>query len=166
MRRATHLKVYADILFRVLTTQDLATEMADSWIGPAYDKTNTMDINGPMLKATEGASATHGNGNPWTSEVISLQPIRSLYLYSPNLGGFDTFGPNGERAIIKAIPVTAPPNFMVFGGHPSGNDFLDCSRQTLRSLDFQLKDLNGNLVPLHGSHWSFSLCFSILDTST
>jgi len=152
--------------FQILTTGDLATKLGGGWFGANYDARRPNDINGDMLKQTEGSAATHGHGNPWTSGVISLQPIRSLYLYSPNLGSFHTLGPSGEASIIKAIPVTAGPNHMIFDQVMSGNDYLDCSKQTLRMLEFQLKDVHGNLVPLHGSHLSFSLVFDIVDTSS
>ena len=53
---------------------------------------------------------------------------------------------------------------MIFDQVTASNDYLDCSRQTLRTLEFQLKDVHGNLVPLHGSNLSFSLVFDLLDT--
>ena len=155
---------YADTTFRVLTSRDIATKLNGTWSGPSYDAARPLDINSGILKQTEGTSSTIPYGTAWRSEVISLQPIRSVYLYSPNLGSFHTMGPNGEASIIKAIPVTAGPSFMIFDQVTSSNDYLDCSRQTLRTLEFQLKDVNGNLVPLHGSHLSFSLVFDVLDT--
>jgi len=158
--------LYADLLFRVLTSDDLATQMGGVWPGVSYDTKNPADINGPMLKQTEGTSATQGYSTPWTSGTLNLQPIRSVYLYSPNLGSFHTLGPNGEASILKAIPVSAPPNHMIFDQVLAGNDYLDCSKQTLRTLEFQLKDVYGNLVPMHGSHWSFSLVFDVVDTKS
>ena len=157
---------YADTTFNVLTTQDLATKLNGAWIGAAYDAKRPQDINGEVLKQTVGVSAAIPFGTPWTSEVISLQPIRSVYLYSPNVGSFHTIGPNGEASIIKVIPVTAGPGYMIFDQVTASNDYLDCSRQTLRTLEFQLKDVHGNLVPLHGSHLSFSLVFDIIDTES
>jgi len=158
--------LYFNLTLQVLTTGDLATQMGGSWSGPNYDPKRPLAINGDMLKQTEGNATVHGYGSPWTSGVISLQPIRSLYLYSPNLGSFHTIGPTGEASIIKVIPVTAGPNHMIFNQVMSGNDYLDCSRQSLRTLEFQLKDVYGNLVPLHGSHLSFSLVFDIVDASS
>ena len=48
---------------------------------------------------------------------------------------------------------------MIFNSITSGNDWLDCSRQTLKTLQFELKDARGNVVPLNGSNVSFSLVF-------
>ena len=48
---------------------------------------------------------------------------------------------------------------MIFSNVTSGNDYLDCSRQTLKTLQFQLQDVSGNVIQLHGSHVSFSIVF-------
>jgi len=151
---------YGDTTFNVLTSKDISTKMSGTWAGPCYDAKHPQDINSEILKQTEGVSAASAS---WTSEAISLEPIRSVYLYSPNLGSFHAIGPNGEASIIKAIPVTTRPNNMIFEPVMSGTDCLDCSRQTLRTLEFQLKDVGGNQVPLHGSHLSFSIVFDVLD---
>ena len=132
----------------------------------SYDPLNPADVNGEMLGQTEGTSTTHGLGNPWTSNVLNLQPIRSIYVYSPNLGNFHTIGPNGERSILTSVPVTSGPGTMIVDQSMSGNDFLDCSKQTLRALHFQLKDVHGNIINLHGGHVSFSLIFDIADRSS
>ena len=151
-----------DLAFKVLTGEDLKSQMDGAWPGPTYNTAKPDDINSPMLKQSEGASSLYQLGAPWISGVLSLQPIRSLYLYSPTLGNFETIGPNGERSILKAIPVTAGPNYMIFDNTMAGNDYLDCSRQSLRTLEFQLKDVHGNLVNFHGSNLSFSLIFDVL----
>ena len=52
---------------------------------------------------------------------------------------------------------------MIFDQVMSGNDFLDCSRQTIKTIEFNLKDVNGNLVPFHGSNVSFSIIFDQLN---
>ena len=57
------------------------------------------------------------------------------------------------------MPVTADNNQMIFSNVTSSNDYLDCSRQTLRTLTFELQDVHGNIIPLHGSYVSFSLVF-------
>ena len=49
---------------------------------------------------------------------------------------------------------------MVIDQIMSTNDFLDCSKQTLQTLEFHLKTAKGKYVPLHGNHVSFSLVFN------
>ena len=45
----------------------------------------------------------------------------------------------------------------------TNNDFGDCSNQTLRTINFQLKDSKGNDINLHGNNWSFSVIFSRME---
>jgi hypothetical protein len=99
---------------------------------------------------------------PFLSQYIDLFPVRNLYITSPNLGNYNTMSVSGERGIIKKVPVTANYNEMIFDQVVLGSDYLDCSRQTLSRLEFQLKDVFGNVVDLNGNHWSFSIVFSHL----
>mgnify|MGYP002810909102 CR=1 FL=1 len=41
--------------------------------------------------------------------------------------------------------------------------FWDCSRQTLRTSEFRLSAVHGNLVPLKNSHVDFSIVFDRMD---
>jgi len=96
----------------------------------------------------------------YESKYLDLQPIRNIYMSSPNLGTFTTIGPQGEASIIKKIPVTSDNNEMIVDSVTSSGDFLDCSRQTLRRLEFHLKDKYGSCINLHDENVSFSLVFS------
>ena len=76
---------------------------------------------------------------------------------SPNISSFNTIGANGESSIIKKIPVSSNYGDMIFNNVTASNDFLDCSNQTWRTLEFHLLDVNSNYLNLHGSNISFSL---------
>ena len=89
-----------------------------------------------------------------------MQPIRNLYLHSSTLGNYNSIGPDGSQTIIKKIPVTSDYNLMIFDQCVLYNDYNDCSQQTIKSLDFQLKTSRGDIVPLHGVDMSFSIVFS------
>ena len=52
---------------------------------------------------------------------------------------------------------------MIFDQVMVSTDFLDCSKQTWRQLEFSLRDVRGNVINLHGSHISFSIIFSIMN---
>jgi hypothetical protein len=106
--------------------------------------------------------SVHDMDNEFVSNYLDFLPIRNLYIVSPNLGNYNTMSVSGERGIIKKVPVTANYNEMIFDQVVLGNDYLDCSRQTLSRLEFQLKDVFGNVVELNGNHWSFSIVFSHL----
>jgi hypothetical protein len=100
------------------------------------------------------------NTSPFTSGYVDLFPIRNVYITSTGLGNFNTLSVSGERSIIKKVPVTAGYGEIVFDQAVVGMDYLDCSRQTLSRVGFQLKDVFGNVIKLHGHHWSFSIVFS------
>ena len=68
----------------------------------------------------------------------------------------------GDRGIIKKVPVRANYNEMIYDDAVLGIDYIDVSRQTLSRLEFQLKDSFGNIIDLHGNHWSCSLVFAKL----
>ena len=96
----------------------------------------------------------------WYSDYVNLHPIRNLYICSPNLGTFSTMSMNGDRTIIKKVPVSANYNEMIIDQNIyTGLDFIDCSRQTLSRLEFKLKDHSGNIMNLNGNYWSFSSIF-------
>ena len=86
-------------------------------------------------------------------------PLVYIYITSPNIGTYKTFSPSGGRTVIKKVPVNAGDNQMIFSNITSSNDYLDCSRQTLKTLQFELEAVHGLNVPLHGSHVSFSIVF-------
>jgi hypothetical protein len=102
----------------------------------------------------------NGLGNPYVSGYVDLFPIRNLYLSCSGLGNFNTMSVNGERSIVKKIPVNAGYNEMIFDQSVVGIDYLDCSHQTLSRIGFQLKDVFGRVIDLHGNHFSFSIVFS------
>ena len=53
---------------------------------------------------------------------------------SSNLGNYNTIGANGERNILKKIPVIANPGELIYDKITSSSNYIDCSRQTLRAL--------------------------------
>ena len=55
---------------------------------------------------------------------------------------------------------------MTFNNSIVSDDFLDCSRLTLRTLEFILTDSAGNEIPFHGSFCSFSILFDQMDKNT
>ena len=91
---------------------------------------------------------------------MKLDVFRNIYLSSPNLGTYTTLGSRGESNILKKIPVTSNYGYLIVDSNTSNHDFLDCSDQTLNTIEFNLKDVTGNIIPLHGSNISFSIVFA------
>ena len=63
---------------------------------------------------------------------------------------------NGERGVLKKVPVRASYNELLFDQTISRMDYLDCSNQSLSRIDIKLKDSYGKTINLNGNHWSFS----------
>ena len=83
---------------------------------------------------------------------------------SPNISSFNTIGCNGESSVIKKIPVNAAPSEMITSFITSSTDFIPCNSLTLKTIEVQLHDVHGNLIPLHGSNWSFSILFDLMNS--
>ena len=48
---------------------------------------------------------------------------------------------------------------MIFGAGMATTDFLDCSNQTIKTLEFHIKDGKGQYISLHNAHITFSIVF-------
>lgn len=121
------------------------------------DPSNTKSANDILKISTP--TKYYNSGETFVSDFVSLQPINNVYITSPNLGSFDTIAPFSNN-VIKKVPVTVPYGYMIIDQSSSNNDFLNCSNQTIRTLEFHLKDSRGRYVNLHGMNVSFSLVFN------
>ena len=113
-----------------------------------------------ILQNTRGTSDTYSSSHSYTSGFIELLSIRNIYLHSPNLSSFTTYGGKGESNILKKIPVSSDFGYLKIESFTSNHDWLGCSNFSITCLEFQLRDCYGNLVPLHGSNVSFAIVFS------
>ena len=137
----------ANVVFEILTDSQLRALNINA------DKT----INNVLRNFTP---EIHNHTNPYVSGFVDLFPIRNLYLTCSGLGNFNTMSVSGDRSIVKKIPVNAGYGEMIFDQSVVGIDYLDCSHQTLSRIGFQLKDVFGRVVDLHGNHISFSIVSS------
>ena len=159
----------SSIEFKILTDYDLINGLPDtidvagspwlaSWTGPAFDPANTQDIN-DMINYFAGPSIFATIITPFKSSYVDLQYNKNVYLHSPNLSSFSTVGVLGERTVLKKIPVNVGNNEMIIDNITSSSDWLDCSKMTLRTLHFQIKNVKGQTIPLHNTNVSFSIVF-------
>ena len=80
------------------------------------------------------------------------------YLHSDNLGApMGSIGPRGQTSIIRAIRVNAPHGHWITSDLNHAFDFCDVSGQQLSSLQFSLRDVNGDLIDLKGRSINFSV---------
>jgi hypothetical protein len=97
--------------------------------------------------------------------MINLSGFRSIYLTSSTLSNFSTLGAKGENNIIKKIVTASDFGYLIVSDLESDHDYLECSRMTLNTIDFQLQDVKGNTIPLHDSPVSFTIVFSFKPSS-
>ena len=90
---------------------------------------------------------------------LNLVLCTDVYLVSPNLGTFDTLTVTGEQGVIKKIPITGDYGTVILDKVQSIYDQLECSRVTLTTIEFHLKDAKGRYIPLHGATISFTIIF-------
>jgi hypothetical protein len=122
--------------------------------GNSYDP-NNLKTCGDILNITDETKL----GNTFSSGFVSLQPINNIYITSPNLGSFDTIAEFSNN-VIKKVPVTVPYGYMIIDQTGTNNDFLNCSKQVLRTIEFHLKDSRGNYINMHNMNCSFSIVFN------
>ena len=149
--------LYDDLTFRILTPTEL--EDKPEWFLADYDKRNPGDMN-EVLSNLSRSSPTYNKVVPYISGSIVLQPFNNIYIHSTNLGNYNSIGAMGERTIIKKIPVSADYNHMIFDQCVLINDYNDCGGQTIKTLYFKLLSSRGDVIPLHGCNWSFSIVIS------
>jgi len=151
------------VRFKVLTDTDLKTKLNETWAGTSYDPNNPNAFN-DALRNNEGTSPTYSTSVLYVSGFLDMTAGKHYLYLSSNFGNYHGLGARGERTIIKKIAVTANYGYnMIESAAYSGDDYIEVSKQQLRTLRFQLTDAYGNVVNLNGSTISFSIVFTILN---
>ena len=143
---------------QVFTDDELKSGLTPLWAGTAYNSSSLNSVNELILNETTSIDAV-----TVVFKVI-LQPVRNIYMRSPNLSSFNTMDCNGESSIIKQINVNANPGDMIFSNSISGSDFLDCSHATWRTVEISITDINNGEINLRSANWSFSFIFAIMNS--
>ena len=154
----------SDTSFRIFSDFEL-NNMAKNggWHGENYTYNNIYSIN-DLIHNTKKITPGYNRGTSYWSEFINFNGIRNLYLCSPNLCSLSVLGPNGSPAnIVKKIPVTSDYGFNIFAGGTIAHDYIECSKQTWRTLEFQLQDVFGNNIDLNNNPISFSIILSTIN---
>jgi len=131
------------------------------WGGSSFDVNNLS--SGNELLTNVFTNVVGNTANP-AKYYLNLTPVRNIYMRSPNISSFNTIGCNGESSVIKKIPVNAAPGEMITSFITSSTDFIPCNSLTLKTVEIQLHDVHGNPIPLHGSNWSFSILFDLMNS--
>jgi hypothetical protein len=152
------LPTASPVSFMIFTTKDLRTRCNNTWLGEYYAPSNPQSIN-DMLANSDRDMQMYNALNRFESGQFSVLPHTVLYIVCPQLGTFGNLGPQGERDILKKILVTAGPNELMFNQDINTDDYVDVSKLSIRSINFRLTDVYGNVINLHGQNWSFTLIF-------
>ena len=131
------------------------------WGGSSFDVNNLSSGNELLTNVFPNVV---GNTASPAKYYLNLTPVRNIYMRSPNISSFNTIGCNGESSVIKKIPVNAAPGEMISSFITSSTDFIPCNSLTLETIEIQLHDVHGNPIPLHGSNWSFSILFDVMNS--
>jgi hypothetical protein len=145
--------------FHLFTDKDLNS--LTNWYGTSYEKFNLRSVN-DLLKNEVYHNVTYTPTMPFVSGFVDVFTHHNIYITSSQLGSFQNIGPRGERNILKKVIVTTGYGEMITETNVYPDDYLDCSKHSLRVLDFQICDVNGNIINLHGAHISFSILFKII----
>ena len=118
--------------------------LSDAEINTYYGETITSRTSAnKVLGITDLTTPLYTNTTPLLTKQVNFQPTSYVTIRSPNLGTFMTLDSNGGRTIIKKVPVSSERGQNIID-NSHANDPLDCSRMTLRNLEFFITDESGN----------------------
>ena len=158
LKNTIKITIIGTLAFKILTDYELSSYVNNTWTGPSYNPLNPASCNDIVTNRTKSLCT---GAQPFVSGCLNLQGFRSVYISSSNLSNFNTLGAKGENSIIKKVVTSSDFGYLIVSELESDHDFLDCSRMTLNTIDFQLTDVKGNLIPMHDSPVSFTIVFSI-----
>ena len=134
-----------------------------SWHGASYDPNNLCSVNA-LIQNTNDFTKNYNSGLINQTDFMNFNTIRNLYICSPNLCSLSVIGPRGGPAnIVKKVPVTSDFGYVVYSGGSIAHDFIECSRQTWKTLEFTLEDVEGNIIDLNNNPVSFSIILSTIN---
>ena len=100
-------------------------------------------------------------GNTHFTGALDLRANHCIYLHSPSLTNYKVLGPAGSRSCIARIAVNSGYGSILthqHSGHPL--DYIPCGGVTLRTLSFEVRNANNEVVEMRGGHVSFSIIFN------
>ena len=142
--------------FKIFTDEDLA--VSTGFVG--IDKKNPESINDILQISGRSDDMINKYLLPFKTGFLNLLNYQDLYLPSANLGNFEVLGVRGEGSVIRKICVNAGWGYSIIDRLSWDSDKMSCSKLALSTLDFQLRDVKGRIVPLHGAHISFTIKFT------
>lgn len=143
--------------WRFITDAELQYTYIRLMLGNSIDPAHARSASD--ILSVHSTSDMFRSGEVYNCEFMNIHPINNIYITSPNLGSFDTLSPFSNN-VIKKVPINVPYGYMIIDQNSTNNDFLNCSKQTIRTIEFHLKDSRGRYVNMHGMNISFSIVFN------
>ena len=163
-----HFKIYTDHEIKNKLVMQKQPQKSDGVI-MTTDTSDPQSIN-EILQNTKERSQLYDGLRPDYPNTINnvmkkprllLQRVNNVYITIPNFGSFDTISAFSNNVVMK-VPVLASYGFMIVDQIVSTADFLNCGGQTLKTLEFHLRDGLGNYIPLLGHLVTFSIVFDLI----
>ena len=147
-----YIKIFTDNEIPVINK--FLSSSGIQWIGGVYSGEEPGSINDNIQNFAPSPPSTI-----FGCYFLNLQIINNVYITSPNLGSFDTVSAFSHN-VVKKVLVTANYGYMIFDQYMAPNDVLDCSNQTLKTIEFHIRDGRGRYINLHNAHITFSIIFN------
>ena len=159
-------------LFNVLTEfQVMATTISRSLVwgnkignGVTVDLNNLKSLN-DVIRYTNSIHyhpLTTPGVSSFETGFIDLLNIHNTYIHSSNLGHYNSIGVRGESTIIKKVHVSSSFGYLIMDSIVAPHDKSDVSRQLIKTLNFILKNVHGNVIDLHAANVSFPMIFATI----
>jgi hypothetical protein len=163
----SQLNIYTDSSntgFKIYPDFELKKMYKDGgWNGPSYDINNLCSVNA-LIQNTNNFTKNYNNNLLYQTDFMNFNTIRNIYICSPNLCSLSVIGPRGGPAnIVKKVPVSSDFGYVVYSGGSIAHDFIECSRQTWKTLEFTIEDVEGNVIDLNSNPVSFSIILSTIN---
>ena len=137
-----------------------------NWTMNYRNPKSAMSLFGPGHRPSENVSlltlvALNNNlGNDHNTGALDLRANHCIYLHSPSLTHYKALGPAGSRSCLARIAVNSGYG-SIFTHQHSGHmlDYIPCGGVTLRTLSFDIRNANHEVVDMRGGHVSFSIIF-------
>ena len=144
------------------TDQALSQISSANWPFASGSPTMPMSFN-RNLRVT--VQREYNSVAPYVSQFVDLMTVKDLYICSTTFGGsIDTLGPRpGTRDTLAKLGCNAGYGYVLTGQEHSYWEWVDIGTRLLKRMSFQLRDVSGAIVPLHGCDWSFCLHFDTSD---
>jgi hypothetical protein len=146
--------------FKILTDAEVGTENSINKILGNNSVNST--IGGHTITAGSDTTVHPAGSAYFLSSFIDTLRIHSIYLHSSSLGNYKSMGPRGERSCIRKVCVNCDWGEVIIDNLFHAQDFIECGGLNLKTLQFDIKDAEGQPVDLQSAHVSFSLLFSLI----